>query len=338
LPMCLFSAMCKQPSQEVLAKSTPILKREFIYETAPFPSCHASTIVETRSHQLIAAWFGGTAESNTDVVIYSSRLEKGLWTPPTKIADGKSGDVQFACYNPVLFQPSTGPLMLFYKFGTGPQHWSARLETSLNDGVSWSQPAELPPGMLGPIKNKPIELSHHVILCPSSSEQNGWRVHFEWTADLGATWNRGPDVNDPALIGAIQPTILNISPNHLRAVGRTQQGKVFAIDSEDNGKSWSRMYLLDVPNPNSGTDALRLKDGRYLLVYNHTTTGRSPLNVAISADAEHWSPILTLEASPGEYSYPAIIQTHDGLVHITYTWQRRRISHIVIDPQRMTAR
>ena len=78
---------------------------------------------------------------------------------------------------------------------------------------------------------------------------------------------------------------------------------------------------------------MTLRDGRHLIVYNHTTQGRSPLNVAVSRDGEAWTPALVLEREAGEYSYPAVIQSAaDGLVHITYTWKRQRIKHVVLDP------
>jgi predicted neuraminidase len=92
------------------------------------------------------------------------------------------------------------------------------------------------------------------------------------------------------------------------------------------------MTLAALPNPNSGIDAVTLRDGRHLIVYNHTDRGRSPLNVALSLDGKTWQAALVLESEPGEYSYPAVIQSADGLVHITYTWKRQRIKHVVIDP------
>ena len=271
-----------------------IVKSEFIFESAPFASCHASTIVEATGGQLVAAWFGGTAESAADVVIYTSRYVAGKWTEPARTADGIVGNRSFACYNPVLFQPKTGPLLLFYKYGTGPQAWHGRLCTSRDQGKSWSAPHDLPEGIYGPIKNKPIELADGTILCPSSTEDHGWRVRFESTRDFGQTWSTTEFVNDGKEIGAIQPSILPLGGSNLRAIGRTQQGKLFATDSTDNGATWHPMQLLDVPNPNSGTDAIRLRDGRYLLVYNHSASARTPLNVAISIDAHAWKPILTL--------------------------------------------
>ena len=92
------------------------------------------------------------------------------------------------------------------------------------------------------------------------------------------------------------------------------------------------------PNPNSGTDAVTLKNGTHLLVYNHTEKGRSPLNLAISKDGKTWEAGLVLEKDPGEYSYPAIIQTADGMVHITYTWKRLRVRHLMIDPAMLSGK
>ncbi len=122
----------------------------------------------------------------------------------------------------------------------------------------------------------------------------------------------------------------------LQAVGRTRLGKLFEVWSEDQGRTWGPLSLLPLPNPNSGIDAVMLRDGRSLLVYNHTTNGRSPLNVAVSRDGKVWDAALVLEDEPGqEFSYPAVIQTADGLVHATYTWHRTRIKHVVIDPAKL---
>jgi predicted neuraminidase len=81
-----------------------------------------------------------------------------------------------------------------------------------------------------------------------------------------------------------------------------------------------------------------LQDGRALLVYNHSTSGRTPLNVALSSDGLAWQSALVLEDAPCEYSYPAVIQTSNGHVHVTYTWRRERIKHVVLDPDRLTGR
>jgi predicted neuraminidase len=173
-----------------------VVKSEFIFEKAPFPSCHASTIVETKSG-LVAAWFGGTAERNPDVCIYVSRNENGTWTPPMQVADGVGfATNRLPTWNPVLFQPKNGPLLLFYKVGPKPAAWWGMMTTSSDEGKTWSKPVRLPDGILGPIKNKPVQLANGDILCGSSIEGDGWKVHFERTSDFGKTWTATPPVND----------------------------------------------------------------------------------------------------------------------------------------------
>src|SRR5690349_1115691 len=156
------------------AESPAIVKSEFIYESAPFPSCHASTLVETKDG-LVAAWFGGTHEKHPDVSIWSARLQGDRWTAPVEVANGVQTDgMRFPTWNPVLFQPKTGPLLLFYKVGPSPSEWWGMLMTSQDGGKTWAKPERLPNGILGPIKNKPVQLASGDILCPTSSEDNGW--------------------------------------------------------------------------------------------------------------------------------------------------------------------
>jgi len=318
------------------AEQPGLLKSEFIYETAPFPSCHASTIEETKDG-LIAAWFGGTDEKDPDVGIWTSHLKEGRWTAPVEVANGvESPTKRYPTWNPVLFQPRTGPLMLFYKAGPDPRTWWGMLMTSDDAGKTWSKPRRLPGSIVGPIKNKPVQLPNGDILSPTSSEDVGWRVHFERSSDLGRTWTATPPVNDGKTIGAIQPSILFHPGGRLQALGRTRQGRVFEIWSPDGGLTWGEMTLTDLPNSSAGTDAVTLKDGRHLLIYNPVPKGRSPLSIAASSDGKTWSAAVELENDPGkEFSYPAIIQTRDGLVHATYTWKRERIKHAVIDPAKL---
>lgn len=316
--------------------SPAILKSELIFDNPSFPSCHASTIEETPKG-LVAAWFGGTNEKHSDVGIWVSRQVDGKWTAPQEVAKGTEKEkMDYPCWNPVLFQPKNGPLMLFYKVGPNPSAWWGMLMTSTDSGETWSETEFLPKGILGPIKNKPIQLPNGDILSGTSSEHDGWRVHFERSTDMGKTWTATEPLNDGRKLGAIQPSIL-VHPNGvLQTVGRTKQGRVFQMWSKDEGKTWGEMTLTDLPNPNSGTDAVTLKDGRHLLIYNHTPKGRSPLNVAVSPDGRTWQAASIIENTEGEFSYPAMIQTSDGLVHITYTWKRERIKHVVLDPKKLT--
>ena len=316
-----------------------VLRSEFIYESAPFPSCHASTIVET-ARGLVAAWFGGTHERHEDVGIWVSKFVDDKWTEPVEVANGIVSETQrHPTWNPVLFQPRDGRLLLFYKVGPNPREWWGMLKTSSDAGATWSEAKRLPDGILGPIKNKPVQLANGDILAPSSSEHDGWRIHFERSTDGGRSWTTTGPLNDASVIKAIQPSILVHGDSRLQAVGRTRRSGVFEVWSNDLGKTWGSVQRSGLPNPNAGTDAITLTDGRHMLVYNHSESGRSPLNVAVSSDGKTWQAALVLEDTPGkEFSYPAIIQTSDGLVHITYTWHRKRIKHAVIDPQSLQLR
>lgn len=330
-PVLVLTALLSIP---VGAARASAQQAEFIYETAPFPSAHASTIVETRDGSLIAAWFGGTAERNPDVGIWLSRRESGAWTTPVEVVNGvQSPTLRYPTWNPVLFQPQGGPLMLFYKVGPTPRDWWGMVTTSTDDGRTWATPTRLPDGVIGPVKNKPVQLASGDILSGSSTEHDGWRVHMERSSDGGRTWTVTPPLNDGTAMPAIQPGILLHADGRLQAIGRTRVGRLFETWSSDAGRTWTPLGLLPLPNSSTGTDAITLRDGRHLLVYNHTPKGRGMLNVAVSSDGTAWSAALVLENTDGaEFSYPAVIQTRDGLVHITYTWRRERIRHVVIDP------
>lgn len=327
-----------------------ILTAELIYslDDKPTPQCHASTIVETPAG-LVTAWFGGTHEKHDDVGIWVSRQIGGEWSRPVEVANGvESAEQRYPCWNPVLFQPSKGPLMLFYKVGPSPSMWWGMLITSTDNGETWSEPRKLGtdealgtrnPNLIGPVKNKPIELADGAILCPSSSEHNNWRVHFELTRDGGKSWEVIGPIHDGSEFGAIQPSILRLDDTTLKIMCRTRQSVVGQATSSDGGKTWSKVSGSELPNPNAGTDAVTMSDGRHVIVYNHTTrgggfpSGRNMLNVAVSSDGQSWKTVLTLERDRGEFSYPAVIQTSDGLLHITYTYLRRGVKHVVVDPK-----
>ena len=330
----LLAVTCVLLSTVAMAKPPLVVKSEFIYEKASFDSCHASTIAETPSG-LVAAWFGGTDEGNKDVAIWTSRQVKGKWTAPEMVIDGIQEDgSRHPCWNPVLFQQPDGPLLLFAKVGPSPRTWWGVLSSSSDNGVSWSSVRRLPEGQAGPIKNKPVLLKDGRLLCGSSSEDHGWRVHMEWTTDAGATWKRTGVLNDGKEFGAIQPTILRHKDGSLQILCRSKGlGKIVQATSTDGGRNWSPLTPTSLPNPNSGIDAVTLADGRHVLIYNHTLRGRSPINLAVSDDGKTWSMVKALETDPGEYSYPAIIQAADGTLHVTYTWKRQKVKHLVLDPK-----
>jgi len=325
-----------------------LLKSQLIFsvDNKPTPECHASTIVET-DEGLLAAWFGGTHEKHPDVGIWISRNSHGVWSAPIEVANGVQNDsLRYPCWNPVLFQPDNGPLFLFYKVGPSPSEWWGMLITSRDQGYTWSDPLKMGKSrhgdLLGPIKNQPLQLPNGTIISPTSMEfenttgEDFWRVYFEISQDQGLSWQVTDFINDGVTFDAIQPSILRHADGSLQVLCRSQQGVITQSWSKDNGQSWSEMSATSLPNPNSGTDAVTLQDGRHLLVYNHTTRqgafpkGRNMLNVAISNDGMLWKPLLTLEKQEGEYSYPTVIQDTEGLLHITYTYQRKSIKYVLL--------
>jgi alpha-L-fucosidase len=315
-------------------------KSELVFKNAPFQACHASTIVETQSGRLLLAWFAGTQEGKSDVSIWLGALNGQEKIVPRIVADGIVNDsLRFPCWNPVLFKEKSGKLFLFYKVGPNPREWWGMVKTSSDNGSSWSEAIRLPQGILGPIKNKPVQLPDGTIISPSSTEENSgrWKVHLEISSDLGNTW-RAMQIDTAAAFDVIQPSILHYGDGRLQILCRSKQGSVVQAWSNDNGKSWGPLFKTTLLNPNSGTDATTLNNGEQLIVYNPDVpgkdwfNGRGKLRVARSVDGKTWKDIAILEeGSKEEYSYPAIIQTKDGLVHITYTYDRKNIKHVVLN-------
>lgn len=360
-----------------------ITDASFLYEEAEFPQCHASTIAELENGDLVAAYFGGTYERHPDVCIWVSRKPKGSdrWEAPILAGDGvfmagspdalkagidstsheasvgpiKSFDPQEeglrrkACWNPVLMEMPGGELWLFYKIGTRVADWTGWVVKSRDGGRTWGTREALPEGFIGPVKNKP-EIVDDRLICASSTETGGWKLHFEIMDLKTGEWKyvgpiaaeEAPRTENPAdikPIDCIQPSILRLKDGRLKVLMRTRNGRLAESVSDDGGDSWSKVRLTELPNNQSGTDAVTLRDGRHVLIYNNFATlsgtkkgPRTPLSIAVSDDGETWRHVMTLEDSPiSQYSYPAIIQGRGGKVHCVYTWRRQRVAYKKLD-------
>ena len=349
-----FAAVSDKKVEAHQHQRNAIVLEEFVYTIADFKSCHAASILELYGGELLCVFFGGSREGAPDVEIRLSRKPVGgEWTPPVSVAHGdEAGSERMATGNPVLFQERRGDVLLFYKVfkpSDGSAGFMGRVKTSRDGGFTWTEARPVGDGLIGPVKNKPIQLDDGTILSPSSTHgsSRGMRVHIERSTDGGKTWKLiGPvNKNPEAKISSIQPTLLTYSDGRIQMLCRTASNHGFIAQSwsEDRGLSWSPLKPSILPNNNSGFDAVSLLDGRQLLVYNHSTRtqkgmgrkGRGILNVALSNDGFNWEASLILEHLDDpdkQFSYPAVIQTRDGLVHIVYTYHRQTIKHVVLDP------
>lgn len=309
-----------------------------VFQDAPFKSCHASTVVELENETVLCAWFGGDYEGHDNVSIWTSEFKKSSWTPPALVAEGTVGDsIRYPCWNPVLYTDK-GNTYLFYKIGKSPSTWWGEYKRSENGGKTWSKSTKLPNGILGPIKNKPL-LAGRTVLHPSSTETAGnaeWKTFIEISDKKFKKWEKIP-VDTVSGFKVIQPALLRHSKKKLQALMRSDSNEILQSWSSDNGRSWGRITPTGIKNPNSGIDAVDLKDGSKLLVYNPTQKGkdwwegRNKLSVMETTDGITWNDALILEdEEKGEFSYPAVIQLKNGDIFITYTYDRKNIKYVLL--------
>ena len=318
--------------QSLDSVSLEVLSSEFVYDSADFPSCHASTLVETEDG-LLSAWFGGSYESHPDVCIYCAAYDGSQWSAPSLAADGVVSDsLRFPCWNPVLFRLPGGEIALYYKVGPNPREWWGEYKLSFDEGKTWGPKTALPEGILGPIKNKPLGLPDGTVLYPTSVEYTPdcWRVFIERSKGDLTGWETL--AIDNSGFNAIQPTLF-FYKGRLEMLCRTQEGVLAKASSDDFGQTWTPLQETNLQNNNSGIDGLVLKDGLRLLVCNPIRQGRNKLAVLGSYDGIKWKSLCTLEDQPeGEFSYPAIIQRENGAVDISYTYNRQKIKHVSLLP------
>ncbi|MBC7099321.1 exo-alpha-sialidase [Candidatus Bipolaricaulota bacterium] len=318
-----------------------------------YPHCHAPSICELTSGELLLAFYAGEYEGAPDQVILGARFAPGRgWSGPAVWVHVAGR----ATVNPRVFLGPDGAVWLI-----APVNYSERwcsggtylfLKRSYDGGRTWTDLELLieRKGLLG--KNKPL-VEGKFILLPVEWEET-WSATFLRSQDGGRTWEICGDLGRAAGAHLIQPTVVRLPDGRILAYMRSQEGRIFASYSADGGRTWSRPEPTPLPNPNSGIDMARLRSGALVLVYNPTEPvprahklhpawprrmpvgfdvwgPRTPLVAALSRDGGRtWPWRVVLEDGEGEYSYPAVIQAADGTIHVVYTYRREAIKHVIL--------
>jgi predicted neuraminidase len=324
-------------------KDEPHFISQLIFEPnslPQYPSCHASTLLELPDGKLLAAWFAGTEEGASDTAELGARLAKDAtqWSTPTVLVDtpGKSEG------NAVLHLDRKGRVWIFYvtkeRTDREPQWAQCRVKcrVSSDAGRTFGPERILREELGWMVRNKPIYLANGDLLLPLYDERH-WTSHIYISPDEGETWVQSASIAGAG--GNIQPALAQLADGTLLALMRTgsPHHRLWKSTSRDNGRTWTPPVETELPNPNSACDLVRLSNGHLILVFNDTPRGRSPLTVALSTDAgKTWSHKRHLETGSGEFSYPAAIQTRDGLIHVTYTYRRSSIKHAAFNEAWLT--
>lgn len=302
------------------------------------PLAHCATVTALPDDTLVAAWFSGTFEGATDMVIMASRYQDSTWSAPETIVEAPG----HALGQPVFLTRPDGELWLFFvivmetltetgrSFNALPPlaAWlSAQpyMQRSLDGGRTWSEPVQVMdyPGLM--FRSRPLVLPDRIIM--PVYDETTWESRMMISKDDGHTWNLTAPMTTPD--GNIHPCVVPLSDGRLLAYLRTggKGGVIWRTESQDRGDTWTQPTATRLPNPNSGIDLLKLQSGALVLAYNNNDRLRTPLCVALAEEDEGWHWQQTLADGAGEFSYPTLIQSNDGLIHIVYTYRREHIHH-----------
>ncbi len=339
-------------SGPVTASITPVepfIHREFISPDTESGTVHVGSICELSRGRLAAAWYGGTREGAWDVAIFLSVKGPGdaSWSRPQAVVDRASASRELSRYvkkvgNPLLFSGSGERLWLVY-VTVAVGGWSGsslNVKWSDDSGTTWSESKRL---TLSPffniselVRNRPLCMSSGGFAVPIYHECLGYFPEMLWLQP----GLKSPDIHfkKSRMTGGqsfIQPSVVAFGPSVATAFYRclSHEKKIGAAVTTDAGANWSEPETLGLPNPDSGLDALLLSGQRILLAFNDSAVNRETLSLAVSLDrGANWTRIATLKSAPGrEFSYPYMVRTRDGRIHLVYTWDRKRIRHVVFN-------
>ncbi len=338
LVMPLDAAMNQRPAS---------MKMGFACEDCQVPSVHGANVIEKRDGSLLATWFGGSREGGRDVVIWGADYSPATqtWTVPRKVIgpdalrDALGRHIK-TVGNSVLVRGKGDRLWLYFvSVSVGGWAGSAlNAMSSDDDGISWGAPHRL---VTSPFFNvSTLNKCTPVYFVDGSY---GLPVYHEFIGKFSELlrFDRDGHLLEKIRIThgrrAIQPLLVPLSENRLLALMRdtgSSPGHVLLSKSEDGGRHWSEMRVGSLPNPDSAIAGLRRPDGSLLLVFNDLEAGRNSLALAVSHDeGSSWQVVRHFEQEAGraEFSYPYLIRSKDGMMHLVYTWNRKRIRHVEFD-------
>jgi len=316
-----------------------------------FGASHASNLLELPDGTLLLVWFSGGDEGGDGVGIVSSTLPPRAvqWTKPILASSERMRSAQ----NPVTFyEPSENVVRLLHTsqeafMGQGTAE--VRIVESHDGGKSWETPKTLFTKEGAFVKNQLLRSKNgKEWLLPMYYTPDGFLGHATQYSTVQRSSDGGKSWTEYVMAGTmgrcVQPTVVRLRSGILRAWFRSRDADfIYTSDSSDDGFTWSHPVATKLPNNNSGIQAAMLQSGTVIMVFNNYqgSDARFPLTVGLSPDeGDTWPHLRDLEPAQdsgeqeadydemhGEYSYPSVIQSRDGEIHISYTFRRESIRY-----------
>ena len=354
LPALYRSMPADTPAEFVLDKAATLNNKPVTFtigytcENCLVPSVHGANVVEKLDGDLFATWFGGSREGGRDVVLWGAdySLATSSWSTPRRIISPAETSAALGRYiktvgNSVLVRGEAGVLWLYYVTVSvgGWAGSSLNVIATLDEGKTWGTPRRLITSPFANIstlnKSAAVHYADGSIALPVYHEFIGKFAELLHIDKHGMLLDK---IRVTSGRHSIQPLLLPVSAEKAIVLMRDTgpyPGHVLLSRSDDGGKHWSTDEKLQLPNPDSAVAGLRRPDGSLLLVYNDVEVGRNSLALALSRDeGKSWLKVRHFEqdgAIKSEFSYPYLIRSSDGNMHLLYTWNRKRIRHIVFN-------